>query len=364
MKKSSSYILIFVLLVLSFLSFVVSKLTQQTNVYLFFTKTVYLQENAKLLALSGITMARAELGEAYLPINEKNEQEQQNKDSKEQKQAKNLLKKILPVLNRWQIFKLTEKEDGVDGEIKVCIFSEDGKINLNKWFDFQKKEFKPDMANIIKLMTVGSNIKGEKILKDLTDFFKRKNKPIEDLSELLEIDSLKSINLMYSPLQRVEKTASGKEDSTIYLQDFFTVYSESEKVEPWLFSHSLDVLFGVRLPKPNDASVMKENFVKAIDKFKLDLGSNWDVNWGALIPIYEKKPAAFQVLGKLLSQQFAPSVYTVISCGKIGNVEQKLLAVLVKQNPKTSSTNKGSGSHKEEQENLAQYFKVIKVIWL
>ena len=47
----------------------------------------------------------------------------------------------MPTLNRWQTFELTEEIDGLDGEIKLCITCEDGKLDLNQWYDFNKKKF-------------------------------------------------------------------------------------------------------------------------------------------------------------------------------------------------------------------------------
>ena len=49
---------------------------------------------------------------------------------------------MLPIINRWQEFKLVKKTDGIDGVIRVCIMSENGKVNLNQIFDFKTKKFK------------------------------------------------------------------------------------------------------------------------------------------------------------------------------------------------------------------------------
>lgn len=364
-KKQNSYIFIFVLLVISFLTFTVTIFISKTNVYRLFSKTMLEEERAKLLALSGINLARVQLGMSYLP-EEKNEEK--SVESAEQKKYKKLLNKILPVINRWQIFKLDENIDGIEGEIRICLVCEDGKINLNKSFDFKANKFKPDVEQVITSMKVSSGttkIEGDKILKELTDFFKKKNGPIDDLSELLNIKSLEGVNFSYEPSEEnISKDLknSSDENRSICLQDFFTVWSNSEKVEPWLFSSSLCVLFDARLPKFNDAKNMKEKFQKVVDKFKIDLGSNWGINWEIFLPIYEKRSASFEVLKKLLSQQFAPSVYTVISCGKVGNVKRKLLAVLVKQD--VDDGNKDSSNQKKRKLNPAEYFKVVKVFWL
>ena len=54
------------------------------------------------------------------------------------------MSRILPTLNRWQEFDLKEKVDGVDGQIKVCLMCEEGKINLNRIIDFEKGTFDGD----------------------------------------------------------------------------------------------------------------------------------------------------------------------------------------------------------------------------
>ena len=48
---------------------------------------------------------------------------------------------VIPMLNTWQGVTVTEKDDGVDGAIKWCIMSEQGKIPLNDIYDFQEHKF-------------------------------------------------------------------------------------------------------------------------------------------------------------------------------------------------------------------------------
>ena len=109
----------------------------------------------------------------------------------------------------------------------------------------------------------------------------------------------------------------------------------------------------------------------SIEKFKLDLGKNWKDNWDVLRPIYEKRFDSLRVIEKILSPQFAPSVYTVISCGIVGRVEQKILAILsVEKNAtnkvkaKSNDKKKKSDSEKEIQPVPAESVKILKIYWL
>ena len=107
----------------------------QVIFYVAFSRTVINREKAKMLALSGVQLAMSKLS---LP--EKKETKE-NKAQSPDVMSKKFLEKILPIINRWEIISLKEKTDNIDAEIKICIVCENGKININKLYDFNTHKF-------------------------------------------------------------------------------------------------------------------------------------------------------------------------------------------------------------------------------
>ena len=66
---------------------------------------------------------------------------QAGKQPEQSSEGKQLLKAILPVINRPQSFALKQAVDGINGTITIVLGSEEGKININKLYDFDKHKF-------------------------------------------------------------------------------------------------------------------------------------------------------------------------------------------------------------------------------
>lgn len=143
-SEQSGFILVLTLMILSMIVVLVTQLFQNSTIHFYFDRTMIEREKAKALAKGGIELAISQL---TIPKPEEKKSNEKSdaaatKDSEEKKDPNiELLKKILPALNRWQSFALKEDVDGLDGEIKLCITCEDGKIDINQWFDFNKKKF-------------------------------------------------------------------------------------------------------------------------------------------------------------------------------------------------------------------------------
>jgi len=72
-------------------------------------------------------------------------------------------------------------------------------------------------------------------------------------------------------------------------------------------------------------------------------------------------------LKEILSKEFGPSVYSVLSCGKAGGVEQRLLAVVkeVEEKEKKQQEENAQEEQKEgKKESSKKTFKIIKMYWL
>ena len=148
-KNADGYIMIFTLLIVGAAMMVVTYVGHRGSFYLPFSTMIAERAKAKALALGGIQVAIAQLSF----VSQKNEQAKEASNANTNAQAsgagqqanseeQEFLSRILPSLNRWQEFGLTEEIDGIDGQIKICLMCEEGKINLNKIIDFTKGQLR------------------------------------------------------------------------------------------------------------------------------------------------------------------------------------------------------------------------------
>ena len=73
---------------------------------------------------------------------------------------------------------------------------------------------------------------------------------------------------------------------------------------------------------------IKKNLKKLAMEFKDDWGKDWDANWKHLEGIYGTKPKLLSNIKDILVEKFNPKVYSVLSYGRVGQVEQRVLAVI------------------------------------
>ena len=339
--KRNSYVLLFTLSIMTLITILTFQLMRNVFVGTNFDRTMINREHAEMLALGGINLAIAQLS----PPKKKSRKETKDKiqkpstlskgegsDKEKFKDIRSVLKRTLPHLNRWQVFSLNEKLDGIDGEIKFCMTSEDGKININEAFDFQKKEFKPIHKKLIDSLVIRGKAEKGQVLKQLTEFFKKRKQKIDDISELQKV--LPELDVFfYEPPVRTEKMKDAQANTHIALQDLFTVWTFHDTVEPLFLSDAMCAVFNLRRPLPYDAERMKDKFKRIIDNFKSDTEKNTEQYWNLLKTIYTKKPLNLNEYKKIFSTTFEPKVYSVLSSGNVRNVEQRLLAIIEKEEP-------------------------------
>ncbi|HSC25538.1 MAG TPA: hypothetical protein VLB80_04985 [Candidatus Babeliales bacterium] len=376
MKNSNNnthngYIMIFTLLIVGAAMIVVTYVGNRGSFYLPFSHMTLAREKAKMLATSGVQVAMAQLCQ---PSKKQEQSAQESKTEKKDVQTgeskngatstaitegtssnqedRDFLLRILPTLNRWQQFDLKEEIDGVDGQIKICIMCEEGKINLNRIIDFKKgtlygtdqSGWKSIMQEICKAI--------ERITK-ATDIFPAFEKAIKerdilynDATELLTQKGFTSFKdvIFYQP-------PTEKKQDTIYLTDIFTVWSSSDKLEPWLFSDSLLGLLGLPRVEIDDIKKRKDQVESWVKNFKSRV--NWKQDWKTiLVPMYGKE---LQTLPKnidsMLSTTFTPRFFSVLVHGKVGEITQSVYAILEK--------------NKLSQDNNIEYdITIKKLYWL
>lgn len=306
---------------ISLLVVLVTYLALRSQTYVPFAKRVPIYLRTQLLANSGIQIAAAQL--VTFSQAKKGEQapDQKAQKPKPEEQKKQFLEKLLPVLNRWQTFNLKESADGVSGTIKICIGAEDGKIDINQLWDFEKQKFIfkdnkdgeklfEELFNRIGALTGSTNV-----LPALETLFKNRAYPLNDVSELLMVKEFQVFqnDLFYEP-------TADEESKKIYLSDIFTVASGKKGIDPWLFSHSWRTILELKLLEGGRAQALKA--------FKMQ--TNWKTDWDkAFVSLYEKNIASLpKSMDLLLSRQFDPKLFSVLSYATIGKITTKMYALL------------------------------------
>jgi hypothetical protein len=386
-KKNKATILLYTLIILSVIAILVQQLVRSCWVGTYFNSRMVAKEQARALAMTGLNLAIAQLIKVDKPEYKKTLQQaspsdkasqdgqgkrsEQGKSEEQPTELKDFLKLVLPHLNKWQTFNLTEKVDGIDGQVKFCITCENGKININKSFDFKKGEFKEEVKNLLAGLHMKGTFREGDILNNLTKFLKEKKKPLQDISELVDVEGFEKLDLFYSPPKHVTKKQEEKPNRTIFLQDLFTTWSDSEEMELLFLSDSALAVFGLRRPQANDAQRLKDRFENLIKLFDPKWGADWKKHWKFIQSMYGNKSPHIEKYAKILSKQFGPKVYSVLSCGVVQGVEQYFLAVIKevvrKEKKKKESKEKKDATKtfdEEKKEKPKTDFVILRTYWM
>jgi len=345
------YVMVFSLMMIAIIIVLITAVVDRSRVHVHYMKTIIDREKAKSLAWSGVQVAMSQLATMHQSKKEdaaaRTEKEAADKKKKTdvQQEAKQFITTILPRLNRWQSFKLTKKNDGITGSIKICIGCEEGKININQLFDFQKKQFinegakQKDYKKIMQqfFAKIKEVVGGDKLFKTFEKFLKERENKLYDPTELLSIKEFKRFNknIFYTP-DDVASSDKKEVKQTIYLQDIFTLWSGTRELNPWLFSHSLKVLLGLKTDAKGIGTQEEKKLQEAMKQFKLPM--TWPNSWDTMLaPLYGKK---FDHLSKemksLITTKFEPKVFSVLSYGTVGDVTQKLFIILERKKSSSS----------------------------
>lgn len=371
MKKNPGFILVLTLLILSLATIIVTKLFVQARTYTAFSMITTKREQARHLAQSGVALALAQLtlhDTKLKPKDEKQDKEKPNEKQAVEKQARQLLKTLLLVQNKWQTFVLTHDQDGIDAIIHICITCEDGKINLNKIWNFKTHAFSntllktQDPKKLFGMLgeTAAPFTNNKNMFEGVVDVLKKQPQPLFDITQLLTSTKLWDFkdHVFFEPPFEQPKEASksssefmpmvqDKVKDAIALTDLFTVWTDESTMYPLLLSTSMRLIFKLPAHAPNTKEFAQE-VDTLVEKIPLD-GVNWMQDWNTYAkPVLQKE---FAVLPKeilpFLGSKFEPRIFSVLCYAEVGTVKQKLLAILER-----SRVEKG------------EEFKVKKLYWI
>jgi General secretion pathway protein K. len=333
-QPRKGYIIPFTLMLISVAVMLIMIIYQRGSLFVPYISTMHKREQAKLLALSGIELARSQL--SHVMAQEKKEessaQPSAEKKDKPETDAQWLFGVLVPTLNRWQEFRLQKETDGIKGKIQIAIAAEAGKININRIYDFNNHKFVgqgakdgKDWQAIMKLLF--TKIKKElgisgNLYEQFEKFLKERQYKLNDATELLILDAFRPFDgaVFYEPPEQLKRS--------IYLLDIFTVYNEKDTLQPWLLSDSLLALLGLKRATNKDAKQRKEMVVKQMNTFKQS--AQWAQDWDTAIkPFYGVEfKSLLKGIDTVLESAFDPKMFSVVSYGEVGNVTQRVYAIL------------------------------------
>lgn len=367
MNKQPGYILVLTLLMLSLATVIVTRLFLQARTYTAFALLDTKREQARHLAQSGVAIAVAQLSlndTVFKPTQEKKEKEKDEKKLAEVKERQ-LLKTLLMVQNRWQTFVLTYDTDGIDAILHVCITCEDGKLNLNKLWDFKQHRFSSallrtqDPAKLFGMLgdAAAPFTQNKNMFDGVVETLKKRKQPLLDVTELLTNTKLWDFreHVFFDPSLAPSKETTAvafgnepvKQKEKIALTDLFTVWTDEAALYPLLLSQSMRILFRLPAQTPTTKE-FAQDVDTLVEKIPLD-GINWMQQWNTYAkPIFNKEFAAMpKEMIPFLGAKFEPRIFSVLCYAEVGIVKQKLLAILER-----SRVEKGEA------------FKVKRIYWI
>lgn len=294
------------------------------------------KQKAAQLTLSGLGIARSFL--SFNPEKKKEAGDEQKPNQKNEKIAQPLIsawhQKLLPVLNRPQLYKLTHEHDGVDATIGITISCEQGKINLNQIYDFGKKQFRSSkweslMQEICSVLE--KNVGVKELYSVLKKSLEQRDLPLNDITELLMLKEFHNFkhSIWYEPPSAKQSTSHPADEiRPLYLADIFTLYTSDNKIDPWVLSDSLCGLLGLRRVRADDIQDRVKILETVLKNFKTTY--TWTTDWKQyMMPLYQKElQSLLKGIESVLQATTSPTIFSVYVVATCGRVSQRLCAIV------------------------------------
>lgn len=335
----SGYVLALAMGFIAIVSVLVTGLVHRVMVFHRVQYALIEREQARLLALSGVNIALAQLTDVK-KVDEKKKEGQQAQvpqapapkapatGGAQQPQAKvaslqGQLKKLTALLNRWQTFSLKEAGEGVDGTCEIYLASERGKIDLNSIYDFAQRKFVKrdgfDGEKICQLVSekLSSVLKSGNFAEFLSAFLKERGYPLDDLSQLIADKRFEKMRdrLFITP------------DGGVALFDVFTLETQQAQIQPWFVTSGLGAILGFQVGKGIDKKIWQ----KSLEKVPASVSTlKWQQQWDTLLaPVYGKEYGKLTgEVKSLFAEKFESAPFSVVSYGKFGAFTTKVYAII------------------------------------
>lgn len=300
MHKKPGFILFLLFSILSMCSILLSLYFSQTVVYRQLMTTMITKQRTDRLAIGSVALAKSLLTvdaqkketkkvTPKTPWAPKTADDAKDNAGDKSKDYETLLKQIFPYFNKQETIQLTEKDDGIDAKISITIQSEQGKLNLNSLYDIEKKKFVDDgKPNDRKKLCIwlfekiAQTTKTQTLFPAFEKHMSSRKSDFNDVTELLTITEFETVFH-----DRVFFNFDAPPGENVFLTDIFTVSTEQETINPWLFSYSWCKVLGLK-PKPTLTDEEKNKIFK-ISGDAHDWATDWKSNWENLATLYQKE---------------------------------------------------------------------------
>lgn len=321
------YVLITTLFLLTGLSMIVVSLLQNVWTAQRFSRFAEDRIQAYALAHSGFEIAKSQIARPSQPQQDANGQNGQNKGQ----QSTPYFVHILPYINRWQEFQLTQEHDGVDGTIYTYIAPEAGKVPLPALFDRENKQLTEQARNTMQQLSAQFEKFGlssqlptgfEEIAQDPPYF--------DDPSQVIPLHNAFATFDQRRFISFIPETQPLQNRQLPVLYDLFTVFgnnSDALSFHPLLFSRSVCALFGCN-PLPQDAQSREQ----AVEKIKEQMPQqfDWQRDWDTLLaPFYGISYAELSdSLRSAFSTERSANYFSVVSYAYVRDSRVYLYAMI------------------------------------
>ena len=335
-QTKPGYVLILAVLITAFMTISIATLINRVLVFNRLTRVYKDREQARLLALSGLQIACAQLSAAHGSETNKKQSgapasvtiSPGNSPTTTSPQKGMELPKLIPLINRWQQFNFTESNDQIDGSCQIYIASEQGKIDLNSLYDFKKKQFvKEGPLDGLKICQavakrLGSIMNPTKFVDALQSLFKQHTQPLADVTLLFT----------HKEFSAFKNTVFIEPTTPLALLDIFTTHPNSTNktsLQPCLLSQSLCTMFELT----NMGNISIQKLETALKNAQSAESTAWSSRWDStLAPLYGKKLSTIpQEFVTLFNQKFEAQAFSVISYGTFEGIVEKIYAIVYKQ---------------------------------
>lgn len=240
--------------------------------------------------------------------------------------------KLLLLMNTWRTYELTEEIDGIDAQIKIYVANEQGKLQINSFYDFKDKKWKTNPVNGQKIVDIVSDTYKKdldriSLTEQISNYLKDRAKPLYDLSEIAKVKELQKFAQMPS-----------------FLFDVFSVEQMDPEINALGFSAGLQKILGLKIPEKFDQKKLTELIQKI--PAQVDWKRDWDIT---LASFYGKRYNELpQEIKQLFGSSLDGTVYSVIIQVTVKSAFQQIYAVLTK----------------DLQETPVKPFLIKKLVWL
>jgi len=341
MHNKQGYILFLLFGILSVCSILITLCFSRTIAYQQLMQLATQEQQCQQLALSSISLI-----DSLFTLEKEKTEEPAAKNSLEKQPAPNLEQKVLsnifPYLHKEKKFKLNKKIDHLDATISLSIQSEYGKLNLNGLYDFEKKKFLNEgKQNDCKKLCVWlferiSQITGKpSLMNAFENLLKKRNSEFNDPLELLHDKNFKEqfSDSIFNNLDSLDKNLLENQKKKIFLTDIFTVYTEQETINPWLFTNSWLELLNIKIKE----NLTKEDIQKILKNFKMN--ANWQEDWNSCLKdFYQKEYKDLpQEIKSILTTTFEANIFSLLVKARIAETISSIFTI-VKANTKQHLT--------------------------